>query len=164
MAARAATRVSVLVAIRVPPSTSLAPVCPAGASPKHHFLLAGYYCTRAACTCLAAHPCPGHRPAQASAQQPKGDHDECAFAACRGQIIVTDLPGLEARVCECYGGVRAEYERLFHLPQAILPSDRTRSNPATLRKRAEARLAMEKADRVAASSAALNADSKAGSQ
>ncbi len=81
----------------------------------------------------------------------------------RGQITVTDRPGLEARVCECYGVVRAEYERLFHLPQVILPSDRARPNPATLRKRAEARLEKEKADRAAASSAALNADSKADS-
>jgi CRP-like cAMP-binding protein len=81
----------------------------------------------------------------------------------RGQITVTDRPGLEARACECYSVVRAEYERLFHLPQVILPSDRARPNPATLRKRAEERLEKEKADRVAASSAALNADSKADS-
>jgi len=81
----------------------------------------------------------------------------------RGQITVTDRPGLEARVCECYSVVRAEYERLFHLPQVIIPSDRARPNPATLRKRAEARLEREKADRAAASSAALNADSKADS-
>ena len=81
----------------------------------------------------------------------------------RGQITVTDRPGLEARVCECYGVVRAEYERLFHLPQVIMPGDRVRPNPATLRKRAEARLEKEKADRAAASSAALNKDSKADS-
>ena len=81
----------------------------------------------------------------------------------RGQITVTDRPGLEARVCECYGVVRAEYERLFHLPQVIIPSNRARPNPATLRKRAEERLEKEKADRAAASSAALNADSKADS-
>ena len=81
----------------------------------------------------------------------------------RGQITVTDRPGLEARTCECYSVVRAEYERLFHLPQVIIPSNRARPNPATLRKRAEARLEKEKADRVAASSAALNADSKADS-
>ena len=77
----------------------------------------------------------------------------------RGQITVTDRPGLEARVCECYGVVRAEYERLFHLPQVILPSDRARPNPATLRKRAEARLEKEKSDRIAASNAALGAGS-----
>ena len=81
----------------------------------------------------------------------------------RGQITVTDRPGLEARVCECYSVVRAEYERLFHLPQVIIPSNRARPNPATLRKRAEERLEKEKADRVAASNAALNADSKADS-
>ena len=72
----------------------------------------------------------------------------------RGQITVMDRPGLEARVCECYGVVSAEYERLFHLPQAILPGDRARPNPATLRKRAEARLETEKADRAATSDAA----------
>ncbi len=31
----------------------------------------------------------------------------------RGQITVLDRPGLEARVCECYGVVRREYDRLF---------------------------------------------------
>ena len=33
----------------------------------------------------------------------------------RGRITVTDRPGLEARVCECYSAVKAEYARL--LPQ-----------------------------------------------
>ena len=79
----------------------------------------------------------------------------------RGQITVTDRPGLEARACECYSVVRAEYERLFHLPQVILPSDRARPNPATLRKRAEARLEKEKADRLAASNAASDAEADA---
>jgi CRP-like cAMP-binding protein len=31
----------------------------------------------------------------------------------RGKITVTDRPGLEARVCECYAVVRREYERLL---------------------------------------------------
>ncbi|MCA1790639.1 MAG: Crp/Fnr family transcriptional regulator [Thioalkalivibrio sp.] len=31
----------------------------------------------------------------------------------RGHIAVLDRPGLEARVCECYAGVRAEYDRLL---------------------------------------------------
>ena len=31
----------------------------------------------------------------------------------RGQITVTDRPGLEARVCECYGVVKKEYDRLL---------------------------------------------------
>jgi CRP-like cAMP-binding protein len=35
----------------------------------------------------------------------------------RGRISVLDRPGLEARVCECYGVVRQEYRRL--LPEVI---------------------------------------------
>jgi CRP-like cAMP-binding protein len=31
----------------------------------------------------------------------------------RGHIIVLDRPGLEARVCECYGVVKKEFERLL---------------------------------------------------
>ncbi|MNV64324.1 hypothetical protein D3C71_1569600 [compost metagenome] len=31
----------------------------------------------------------------------------------RGHILVTDRPGLEARVCECYTVVRDEYGRLL---------------------------------------------------
>lgn len=34
----------------------------------------------------------------------------------RGRIDVIDRPGLERRVCECYGVVRAEYERLLPAP------------------------------------------------
>jgi len=71
----------------------------------------------------------------------------------RGHITVTDRPGLEARVCECYSVVSAEYERLFQLPQPLPPSDRARPNPATLRKRAEARLKGEKAGASALSGA-----------
>jgi len=58
----------------------------------------------------------------------------------RAHLTVTDRPGLEARACECYGVVKAEYDRLFHLPPAHLASHRGRPNPASLRKRAEARL------------------------
>ena len=58
----------------------------------------------------------------------------------RGHIAVLDRPGLEARVCECYGVVRAEYDRLFRLMPPTLPKNRVRPNPATLRQRAEARL------------------------
>jgi PAS domain-containing protein len=58
----------------------------------------------------------------------------------RGHITVTDRPGLEARACECYGIVKAEYERLSCLMPPNLARHRARPNPATLRKRAEARL------------------------
>ncbi|MCK6410579.1 Crp/Fnr family transcriptional regulator [Thauera sp.] len=75
----------------------------------------------------------------------------------RGQITVIDRAGLEARACECYSVVSAEYERLFHLPQAILPGDRARPNPATLRKRAEARLERDHADRLADANAEADA-------
>lgn len=58
----------------------------------------------------------------------------------RGHITVTDRVGLEARVCECYAMVRAEYTRLFGLVTASLAKQRPRPNPATLRQRAESRL------------------------
>lgn len=58
----------------------------------------------------------------------------------RGHITVADRAGLEARACECYAVVKAEYERLFRLTPPILPKNRLRPNPATLRQRAEARL------------------------
>lgn len=32
----------------------------------------------------------------------------------RGHINVLDRPGLEARACECYAGVKQEYDRLLH--------------------------------------------------
>lgn len=32
---------------------------------------------------------------------------------CRGRITVLDRPGLEARVCECYSVVKAEFARLL---------------------------------------------------
>jgi hypothetical protein len=31
----------------------------------------------------------------------------------RGHIVVLDRPKLEARVCECYGVVKKEYDRLL---------------------------------------------------
>jgi CRP-like cAMP-binding protein len=58
----------------------------------------------------------------------------------RGHITVTDRPGLEARACECYGVVKSEFDRLFGLIPVDLPRHRLRPNPATLRRRAEARL------------------------
>ena len=35
------------------------------------------------------------------------------IATSRGHITVVDRPGLEKRVCECYGVVKVEYERLL---------------------------------------------------
>lgn len=58
----------------------------------------------------------------------------------RGHITVSDRPGLEARVCECYAVVRSEYQRLFRMLPAVAPKNRVRPNPATLRQRAEVRL------------------------
>lgn len=62
----------------------------------------------------------------------------------RGHVTVTDRPGLEGRVCECYGAVKSESDRLFHLLPANRSKYRARPNPATLRKLAEARLAGRK--------------------
>ncbi len=57
----------------------------------------------------------------------------------RGRINIIDRPGLEARVCECYAVLKADYERLFQgLPELRRP-DRFRPHPATMRQRAEAR-------------------------
>jgi len=58
----------------------------------------------------------------------------------RGHITVENRHGLEARACECYSVVKAEYDRLFKLPPNVRPKGRARPNPETLRKRAEARL------------------------
>ena len=58
----------------------------------------------------------------------------------RGHIKLTDRAGLEARACECYAVVKSEYDRLFGLTPANPAKYRARPNPATLRKRAEARL------------------------
>lgn len=58
----------------------------------------------------------------------------------RGHITALDRPGLEARSCECYATVKAEYDRIFLMHPSLRAVDRPRPNPATLRKRAEARL------------------------
>lgn len=58
----------------------------------------------------------------------------------RGHVTITDRIGLEARACECYAVVRSETERLFALAHDARPAFRERPNPASLRKRAEARL------------------------
>lgn len=65
----------------------------------------------------------------------------------RGHITVTDRPGLEDRVCECYGVVRTETQRIFQLPQPTPSSNLARPNPATLRMRAEAQLQRQKNQR-----------------
>ncbi|HXE36862.1 MAG TPA: PAS domain S-box protein [Azonexus sp.] len=57
----------------------------------------------------------------------------------RGHIAILDRPGLEARACECYAVVKAEYDRLFQLPANERIKTRARPNPETFRKRAEAR-------------------------
>ncbi|MDO9596952.1 MAG: helix-turn-helix domain-containing protein [Azoarcus sp.] len=62
----------------------------------------------------------------------------------RGLITISDRPGLEKRVCECYRVVRSEYDRLFQLAPVDQPSNRVRPNPATLRRRAETRLKQAK--------------------
>lgn len=43
----------------------------------------------------------------------------------RGHISVLDRTGLEARACECYGVVKAEYKRL--LPEGIVPNSGARA-------------------------------------
>jgi PAS domain S-box-containing protein len=61
----------------------------------------------------------------------------------RGHITVVDRPGLEARVCECYATVKAEEDRLYLLAPELRVRNWVRPNPATLRRRAEARLAQQ---------------------
>lgn len=58
----------------------------------------------------------------------------------RGHITVSDRSGLEARVCECYAAVKLESDRLSLPAPDARVRDRARPNPATLRRRAEARL------------------------
>ncbi|MDP3539447.1 MAG: PAS domain S-box protein [Azonexus sp.] len=58
----------------------------------------------------------------------------------RGRITVVDRPGLEARACECYAVVKAEYARLFNIHPPVRLKSRGRPNPESIRKRAEARL------------------------
>jgi diguanylate cyclase (GGDEF)-like protein/PAS domain S-box-containing protein len=57
----------------------------------------------------------------------------------RGYINIIDRPGLEARACECYGVVKAEYDRLFQISPETRLRSRARPNPETVRTRAEAR-------------------------
>ena len=42
----------------------------------------------------------------------------------RGHIVVTDRPGLEARVCECYAVVKREYDRLLPVAAELRPAAR----------------------------------------
>jgi CRP-like cAMP-binding protein len=58
----------------------------------------------------------------------------------RGNITVIDRAGLEARACECYATVKSEFDRIFQMNPELRIVNRQRPNPATLRKRAEARL------------------------
>ena len=58
----------------------------------------------------------------------------------RGHIIVLDRPGIEKLVCECYGVVKSEYNRLFSLTKTPRIKNHARFNPDTLRTRAEQRL------------------------
>jgi diguanylate cyclase (GGDEF)-like protein/PAS domain S-box-containing protein len=57
----------------------------------------------------------------------------------RGNITVIDRPKLEARACECYSIVKTEYDRLFSMDDLIRIKTRSRPNPSSLRKKAEAR-------------------------
>ena len=57
----------------------------------------------------------------------------------RGNIAILDRLGIEARACECYAVVKAEYMRMFSAPLLNRTSRRVRPNPANLRRRAEDR-------------------------
>ena len=68
----------------------------------------------------------------------------------RGRITVIDRPGLEVRVCECYKVVKSELDRLFlEIPPPLPLVPRARPSPATLRRRAEARLQQTDIDQLA---------------
>ena len=58
----------------------------------------------------------------------------------RGHITVLDRPRLEARACECYAAVKAEQARLYLMAPEVRVKTRARPYPATLRRRAEARM------------------------
>ncbi|WP_234421596.1 diguanylate cyclase [Parazoarcus communis] len=57
----------------------------------------------------------------------------------RGNITVLDRTGIEARACECYAVVKAEYDRMLNALPHHRPSRSVRPNPANLRRRAEDR-------------------------
>jgi diguanylate cyclase (GGDEF)-like protein/PAS domain S-box-containing protein len=57
----------------------------------------------------------------------------------RGYINIIDRAGIEARACECYGVVKAEYDRLFQIAPDTRLRSRTQRNPENVRSRAEAR-------------------------
>jgi diguanylate cyclase (GGDEF)-like protein/PAS domain S-box-containing protein len=57
----------------------------------------------------------------------------------RGNIAILDRPGIEARACECYAVVEAEYNRMLSAPLVTRTRGRVRPNPANLRRRAEDR-------------------------
>lgn len=61
----------------------------------------------------------------------------------RGRIDVIDRPGLEVRACECYGVVKAAYNRLFQTATDVRGKNRARINPASLHQRAERQLLRE---------------------
>lgn len=61
----------------------------------------------------------------------------------RGRIDVLDRPGLEVRACECYGVVKAAYNRLFQINTDVRSRNRARTNPASLHRRAEQQLLRE---------------------
>jgi len=62
----------------------------------------------------------------------------------RGHITVRDRAGIETRVCECYAVVKAEHERLYRLMPDLPTTYQPRTNPATLRQRAEAHFLQNK--------------------
>lgn len=53
----------------------------------------------------------------------------------RGCLTIKDRSGLEARSCECYAVVKAQYERLFQASPHFLSIHHPPTNPLTLRRR-----------------------------